>query len=382
MSDVDDEARRILRICQACMYCEGFCDTFPALGRLRELSESDLDYLANLCHGCRDCHFACQYAPPHAFEVNVPRTLARVRQASYARHAWPRRLGAAFQANGRVVAAAVTVIVALALAATLLLVPGEALLASHRGEGAFYRVVPWGVMASGAALALGGAVLAVSLATRSLWRAIRPPASSSEVARALPRAAADIATLRNLGGAGCRTAEGAAPQRRRILHQIMVLGLGLCFLATAAAGLYGHALGWAAPYPLVSLPVLSGLIGGVLLTVGASGLIWLKRSADSEPLAPETTGGEVAALALLAAVGLSGLAVLMVRDTGAMGLTLALHLGLVAGLFAVLPCSKLIHAPFRAAALLRSAIERTRAAGGEGDAPAARATPAQSRQSR
>ncbi|NJL50422.1 MAG: signal transduction protein, partial [Blastochloris sp.] len=59
------------------------------------------------------------------------------------------------------------------------------------------------------------------------------------------------------------------------------------------------------------------------------------------------------------------LAVLAVRDTAAMGLTLAFHLGLVAGLFAVVPYSKLIHAPFRAAALLRGAIERARA-GSEG----------------
>jgi citrate/tricarballylate utilization protein len=363
MSGPDDEARRILRICQTCMYCEGFCDTFPALGRLRELSDGDLDYLASLCHGCRDCHFACQYAPPHVFDVNVPRTLARVRQASYARHAWPRRLGAAFAANGRWVVLAVMVVLALALAATLLLVPPGALLAAHRGEGAFYRVIPWGAMAGGAALALGWAVLALGLSTRAFWRAIRPPASGLDVLKALPWAMADILTLRNLGGAGCRAAEGAAPQGRRMLHQTMVAGLGLCVVATGAAGLYGHVLGWAAPYPLASLPVLSGLVGGVLLTVGACGLLWLKRRADSVPLAPETVGGEVAALALLAAVGLSGLAVLGVRETAAMGLALAVHLGLVVGLFVVAPHSKILHAPFRAAALLRAAIERQRRGG-------------------
>jgi citrate/tricarballylate utilization protein len=215
-------------------------------------------------------------------------------------------------------------------------------------------------MAGGAALALGWAVLALALATRSYWRAIRPPAPWLEMLRALPAATADIITLRNLGGAGCRDAEDGAPEIRRILHQTMVAGLGLCVVATAAAAVYGHLLGWAAPYPLASLPVLAGLVGGVLLAAGALGLLWRKRRADSAPLAPETTGGEVAALALLAAVGLSGLAVLALRGTGAMALTLALHLGLVAGLFAVLPYSKLIHAPFRAAALLRAAVERRR----------------------
>ncbi|BBF92790.1 tricarballylate utilization 4Fe-4S protein TcuB [Blastochloris tepida] len=363
--DTAAEARRILRICQACMYCEGFCAAFPALGRLRDLSEGDLDHLASLCHGCRDCHFACQYAAPHVFDVNVPRTLARVRQASYAKHAWPRRLGGLFRSNGRVVALGTAVTVLLALAATLLLVPHEALFAAHRGEGAFYQVIPWAVMAGAAAAALAWACLGLTVATVSFWRAICPATVSKRVlVRALPRAAADILTLRNLagGGTGCREAEGAGSQHRRALHQTMVGGLGLCVLATVTAGLYGHVLGWQAPYPVLSLPVLSGLIGGVLLTAGAIGLLRLKRRAAPEPLAPETLGGESAMLALLAAVGATGLIVLAVRDTAAMGVALALHLGLVVGLLVVLPASKIVHAPFRAAALLRDAIERQREA--------------------
>ncbi|NJL08772.1 MAG: signal transduction protein, partial [Methylacidiphilales bacterium] len=59
--------------------------------------------------------------------------------------------------------------------------------------------------------------------------------------------------------------------------------------------------------------------------------------------------------------GATGLIVLAVRDTAAMGAALALHLGLVVGFLAVLPASKIVHAPFRAAALLRDAIERQRA---------------------
>ncbi|NJO53706.1 MAG: tricarballylate utilization 4Fe-4S protein TcuB [Bacteroidales bacterium] len=358
------EARRILRICQACMYCEGFCATFPALGRLRDLSDDDLDHISSLCHGCRDCHFACQYAAPHVFDVNVPRTLARVRQESYAKYAWPRGLGFVFRSNGWFVVLVTAMTVTLALAATALLVPAETLFATHRGEGAFYRVIPWAVMAGAAATALAWACLALGLVTVSFWRAIRPAASLSELVRALPRAAADILTLRNLagGGAGCRETEGIGSNTRRVLHQTMVLGLGLCFLATLIAGLYGHVFGWQAPYPVLSLPVLSGLVGGILLTVGATGLLWLKRRADPEPLAPETRGGEIAALGLLSAIGATGLLVLAVRDTAAMGLLLALHLGLVIGLFVVLPYSKFIHAPFRAAALLRDAIERHRSA--------------------
>src|SRR5260370_25805728 len=57
-------------------------------GRL-EFNESDIHYLANLCHNCSECYYACQYAPPHEFAVNVPRVFAEIRARSYQKYAWP-----------------------------------------------------------------------------------------------------------------------------------------------------------------------------------------------------------------------------------------------------------------------------------------------------
>jgi citrate/tricarballylate utilization protein len=72
------EASRVLQICNACRYCEGFCAVFPAMTRRLEFPHADVHYLANLCHHCGACLHACQYAPPHEFAVNVPQSLARV----------------------------------------------------------------------------------------------------------------------------------------------------------------------------------------------------------------------------------------------------------------------------------------------------------------
>src|SRR5699024_12579347 len=58
------EAQRILQICNACRYCEGFCAVFPAMTQRLAFSEADVHYLANLCHNCGACLHACQYAPP------------------------------------------------------------------------------------------------------------------------------------------------------------------------------------------------------------------------------------------------------------------------------------------------------------------------------
>ena len=68
---------------------EGYCAVFPAVERRLNFSEADMNYLANLCHNCAECYYACQYAPPHEFAVNVPRALAGIRTRSYRKYAWP-----------------------------------------------------------------------------------------------------------------------------------------------------------------------------------------------------------------------------------------------------------------------------------------------------
>src|SRR5881296_210324 len=79
-----------LDVCNACRYCEGYCAVFPALEKRRGFTPGDVVYLANLCHDCRACYYACMYAPPHEFGVNIPRTLAQVREQTYAQYALPR----------------------------------------------------------------------------------------------------------------------------------------------------------------------------------------------------------------------------------------------------------------------------------------------------
>ena len=84
----------VLTVCNACRYCEQYCPVFPAMEQRATFARVDLAYLANLCHNCGECLYACQYAPPHEFGINVPRTLAEIRLASYEDYAWPRPLAA------------------------------------------------------------------------------------------------------------------------------------------------------------------------------------------------------------------------------------------------------------------------------------------------
>ena len=86
------EADRLMTICNACRYCEGLCAVFPAMEMRFTFGDGDLNYLANLCHQCGACYTDCQYSPPHEFNVNVPASLAKLRNDSYAHYAWPRAL--------------------------------------------------------------------------------------------------------------------------------------------------------------------------------------------------------------------------------------------------------------------------------------------------
>jgi citrate/tricarballylate utilization protein len=67
---------------------------------------------------------------------------------------------------------------------------------------------------------------------------------------------------------------------------------------------------------------------------------------------------DLAFLLMLLLTSITGLAVLILRDTPALGLTLALHLGVVLGLLLSLPYGKFVHGLYRFAALMKYAAER------------------------
>ena len=345
------EARRALVLCNVCDYCSGYCETFVAAGRRRAFTDNDLTYLANLCHNCRACFHACQYAPPHPFAINLPKVLAELRQQSYRELAWPRPLAGAGWAALPMAAAA-------PLLAALIL-PRDVLLAPHRGPGAFYAVTPLPLLVATAGVIGIWSAVSLTIALVRFWKRTGGGAPKAML-RAVPGALSDILSLRNLdgGGHGCNDVDDSFSRLRRWLHHALFYGFLCCLASTASADAYHHLLGRVAPYPLTSLPVLLGAIGGVDIVVGCVGLAFLKALADPRPNAATTQADGAALLASLFVVAASGLALLAFRETAAMGLLLTMHLGATFGFLASLPYGKFVHGPFRAAALLRAVMER------------------------
>lgn len=354
------EAERVLRICSACMYCDGFCPVFPALAGKHQFALADLSYLANLCHNCRGCYYACQYAPPHPFAVNVPVSLAAVRRQSYAKYVWPRALGLAFHRPfyGAAIAAIVTLAIVLLMGAAE--ETRNSWFVAHAGTGAFYSVVPWELMAGMAAASFFWAIVSLTVSTLRFWRVIAPDVPRIVLRRALTSTLWDILTLRHLrgGGFGCNDTDILLSQKRRVFHHVMAAGVLLDFVATAAAAFEQYALGAVPPYAYSSFPICAGVGGGAAILVGASGLLALEVRADRAPSERKEAALNAIFLMILMTVATSGLALLAFRETLAMSVLLVFHVSVVVGLFAALPATKMLHAPYRAVALWRFVSER------------------------
>jgi citrate/tricarballylate utilization protein len=358
-----EEGQRMASICNACRYCEGYCAVFPALERRLSFAEGDLAYLANLCHDCDACYYACQYAPPHEFQVNFPKMLAQVRGATYRKYAWPGFLGALFERNGLVVSLATAASLALFLLGMFFTIDGQTLWSAHPDSaGAFYAVLSHRVMVwiFGGVFAL--LVVALAAACVRFWRDIGEEPSAFLSAGPFARTLDAVLRLRYLagGGEGCTYPNDKPSQARRVYHQLTFFGFLLCFAATCVATLYHYALGRAAPYPFWSLPTLLGTVGGGALLLGPAGLLWLKARRDAAVASANQTGMDVGFLLLLVLVSLTGLLLLALRETALMGALLALHLGAVMALFVTLPYGKFVHAVYRFTALMRYYVEQRR----------------------
>jgi citrate/tricarballylate utilization protein len=370
----ESEVARQMQICNACRYCEGFCAVFPAMARRLEFGKADVHYLANLCHNCSACLYACQYAPPHEFAVNVPRAMAVVRGQTYADYAWPGALGALYRRNGLTVALATAG--GLALFLVLLLAFRGSLLPTPLA-GNFYAVFPHNTLVAMFGVVFLFALVALGMGVSKFWtaqfavraapvEALASPSTRSGRAE-MPGAAAEAIknalTLKYLGGGhgrGCNEADDRFTLARRRFHHLTFYGFMLCFAATCVATLYHYALDLHAPYQLLSLPVLLGTAGGIGLLLGPAGLLWLnlRRNPVEGDVAQRPMDRGFIALLLLTSV--TGLALLAWRDSSAMALLLAVHLGFVMALFLTLPYGKFAHGFYRSAALLKDAIEKRR----------------------
>jgi citrate/tricarballylate utilization protein len=356
-----DEANRQLTICNACRYCEGYCAVFPALERRIEVDGPDVLYLANLCHDCRACYYACPFTDPHEFAIDLPRTLSEVRRVTYARYS-PIDVIRRLTTSGPKSLIVVPAVALLVLVAAVALTTGMSTLGfAHVGPGAFYEIVPWLLMVvPGTALALY-VLVALTVGSIRFARASGGRLSEFLDRGALLTAGWEALTLRWLKGGdeGCHYPEYRTSAARTTLHTLVAGGFVAAFVSTVIAGLYQDVLGLLPPYALLSPPVVVGAVGGLAMVVGSAGLLVLKRRSDRRLTSEELVEFDVAFLVTIGLTSLTGMLLLAFRDTAAMPMLLLVHLAILTTLYVTAPYGKFAHFVYRYAALVRNRIEES-----------------------
>lgn len=343
------EARRQIEICNACRYCEGYCSVFPAIIRERAFAGGDVTQLANLCHNCRGCYYACQYTEPHEFALNLPKALAEVRQESWQKHAFPSWFAEAFHQSG--VAIAVATIVGIALMFWAI-----GMMGGNAGGRGFYAILSHNVLIAIFTPAFLLPAFSILISLRRYWRAIGGGSVRLSDVTAAFKSAAGMKNLSGGHGDGCNFEdEDRFSNVRRWQHQAVMYGFLLCFASTCAGTVMHYVFDLQAPYGLVSIPKLLGIPGGILLSVGTLAMAALKLKADHDLADRRVWGGEMGFIVLLFFVSTSGLALYALHGSEFLTELMALHLGSILTLFLLTPYSKMAHGFYRLAALVKDA---------------------------
>lgn len=361
MTDILDEASRQFTVCNACRYCEGYCAIWPAMERRSVFGEKAVIYLANLCHNCRACYYACPYTPPHEFAINIPEILSEVRLKVYKEYLRPRFLSSIFKKQR----SSISLITALSLLLISFFawVAGDParLLKPHVQPGSFYDIFPYvSIITAGSAI---GIYVLVSFFHGALRFTIRIHGTAEGLlnARALWLAAIDA--LRHTwfkgGGAGCNYPESKGSFSFLVLHAMIMYGFGSALVSTILAAFYQDFLSVLPPYPILSLPVLFGTAGGFSVMIGTFFLAYFKVKSDKSPSFEGMIDVDLAFLIILNLVSITGLLTLVLRSTSLMGVLFIVHMGLVLSLFVTAPYGKFVHFVFRYMSLVKNRLEES-----------------------
>jgi citrate/tricarballylate utilization protein len=232
---------------------------------------------------------------------------------------------------------------------------------AHTGPGAFYAVVPYLAMML-PALLLSLYALGVLLAGAFAFARDARGQKAKDLVQwsAVLAAAGEALGLRYLRGGnagGCNYPTERTSNARLVLHMLVFYGFVSAFVATVAAFVLQDFFDALPPYPIFSVPVIFGSLGGIAMIVGATGLLYLKWRSDRAPADERTLNLDWLFLLSLDLVSITGMLLLLLRETPAMGTLLVVHLATVLALFSSAPYGKFGHFVYRYAALVQNRLE-------------------------
>ncbi|TCT21713.1 citrate/tricarballylate utilization protein [Melghiribacillus thermohalophilus] len=354
-----DDGKRQMRLCNACRYCEGYCAVWQAIEWRRDFDDHDMTYLANLCHDCGDCYYACPFTTPHQFGINPPKLFAQLREKTYQKYTWPVAWGKAL--GEKISGFWIAFLLATLLFFGFIFATNDpaSVWQKYTGEGSFYALIPEYFMI-GVFSALGLWMIGVWLiGARKFWRDIRSSKNEKVMFQDIVTATKYAMSLRYLGGEGegCADTDEEPATNRRWLHHFVGYGFLLTFASTSLAAFYAHILHIPAPYPVFHPVVILGTLGGVGMIIGTTGLLYLKLKRDPDLTDEKASKSGASFIMALWTVNVTGMLLLIFRETAAMNSLLVIHLGSVAAFFFTAPYTKFVHFVYRYLALVNYANE-------------------------
>ena len=133
---------RMIAICNACRYCEGYCAVFPGDRAAARVRRDDLDTWRTCATTAARACYACQYAPPHEFAAQHPAdagasTARDLRDVRLAERLWDAVSASAGADLDRMLAGSLALFFALGIAWR-----GDGFFRAYSEAGSFYAIFP------------------------------------------------------------------------------------------------------------------------------------------------------------------------------------------------------------------------------------------------
>jgi citrate/tricarballylate utilization protein len=352
--EIIKETSRQLKICNACRYCEGFCPVWDAIEYRTEFNHVDIGYLSNLCHDCGQCFDVCPFVPPHEFSLDIPAALSEVRSYTYEEYSTPKVASRFFKNQFSLLAVTIGISILSVFGIYYFTGNPTRIISPITGPGSFYVVLPNTVIDT-AGILLATFVIAVWLLSGvKFMRATsnHKRIKFSDFFSALRESFAE--TWFKGGGAGCNYPErnSRGNRIRLYVHAFVFYGFILDLLSTISAFIeqeFGHIL---PPYAIISIPVILGLTGGILIITGVVFFFYYDLRANGSKNNKMKIMDKTFLVTLLL-TALTGILLLSLRNTVFMGSLLVIHVSFVGVLFVTAPYGKFIHFVYRYLSMIR-----------------------------
>lgn len=355
IGDPVKEGIRLLTFCNACRYCEALCSVWKAIEVRKFFNEADAHYLGNLCFDCRACYYACQFVPPHVYELDPPETFDSIRLETYRNFSSSARM---FDFLSRPLGAFLITMISIVLLSVYALVNlGESIYIIFKS---FYDIMPRSVIIGGGLILVLYNIGLMASGGAKFWKMIHGRFKDLLVPKYHLKAIARMLAHTNLtgGGIGCNYPQEEEPGSylRLIEHMFIFYGFILLILSTLLAFIYEDFLNIQSPFPLTSPAVTLGVVGGSVTSLGILMALALKLKSRRLRFFWLDVTFEI----LLLLVIVSGFAVLLLRGTWLLGSLFTVHLGFVLAFFILAPFSKPLHIIYRYLSALKYEIENAK----------------------